>query len=205
MARLVFETGSSKGKAHDIAGSAILGRGDTVQVRVDDTKASREHCRVFEQLGRWVVADLNSRNGITVNGIKKTRHELKDGDKIAIGETVLVFQGGAKPAPAKAAAPAESAPAKAARPAQASKAKQAAFAAARADASRAPAKPAATSGDGAPEVSDKVLQFSKIDTATAKPWQRDLSQSPVWFQAIFWLVGLALMGGVLWLIVKSFS
>jgi pSer/pThr/pTyr-binding forkhead associated (FHA) protein len=104
MARLRVTTGKSAGKAIEIGKAAIIGRGETAQLQINDAAASREHCKVFEQGGQWVVADLNSRNGIKVNGVQTTRKNVQHGDTIQIGETTLTFEsGGAAAAPAKAA------------------------------------------------------------------------------------------------------
>ena len=171
MPRLKIASGKQAGKAYDLTKQAIIGRGETAQVQIGDNAASREHCKVFEQGGTWVVADLNSRNGIKVNGVQSTRKNLANGDKITIGETVIVFETAGAPAAAKPAA---------APPGDSKKA--AAFAAARA-ASAAPQKKGAaaakaSAGDGSGvKVSDHVLQFSKVDAKTASVLDIDLSQS----------------------------
>src|SRR5690348_15217163 len=118
MPRLKVTSGKQSGKSVDLTKPTIIGRGETCQVQISDTHASREHCKVFEQGGAWVVADLNSRNGIKVNDVQTTRRNLSNGDKIIIGETVIVFETAGATAPAaKSAATSE---------------KEAAFAAARA-------------------------------------------------------------------------
>ena len=91
MARLEVRTGRHEGRTYDLTKAVILGRGETVGIQLPDSKASREHCRVFQQAGAWVVADLNSVNGITVNKTKTTRKNLRNGDRIEVGETVLEF------------------------------------------------------------------------------------------------------------------
>src|SRR2546422_2419400 len=123
MPRLKITTGKQSGKSFDVAKATIIGRGDSAQFQISDNAASREHCKVFEQAGTWMVADLNSRNGIKVNDVQTTRKNLGNGDRIVIGETTLVFEttSAAAAAPAKAAGAAKSE-------------KDAAFAAARAGA-----------------------------------------------------------------------
>ncbi|MCG3133761.1 MAG: hypothetical protein HMLKMBBP_00995 [Planctomycetes bacterium] len=111
MARLRIKTGKDAGKTTDIQKSAVVGRGETATVQIQDGKASREHFKVFEQGGQWAVADLNSRNGIKVNGVQTTRKNLSHGDEIEVGETVLVFEMSGAAAPAKPAAPVAKAPA----------------------------------------------------------------------------------------------
>jgi len=204
MPRLVMKTGKNAGKTYALEDKPmILGRGDTVQVRVHDTKASREHCRVFAQGDQWVVADLNSRNGITINGVKKTRHTLRDGDQIAIGETVVAFEGGG-------AAAAGSARGKSARmtpdtaAAKKKQAREKAFAQARSKGAR-PAAKAGGGGGSADEglkVSDHVLQFSKVEHSFMGI---DLGQLSGAGQFCLWAAMLGVLGGLGWLLVWAFG
>jgi len=198
MPRLKITTGKQTGKAVDVAKATIIGRGDTVQFQIADNSASREHCKVFEQAGSLVVADLNSRNGIVVNGVKTTRKNLANGDQIVIGETTIVFEAG----------PAAVAPA-AAKPSTAKSDKEAAFAAARSSASAPTGRPAAAasakaaaSADAGLKVSDHVLQFNKVDAKTAGVLDIDLAQSAAMKTFFIWVACLAFLGGVVWLVVK---
>jgi predicted component of type VI protein secretion system len=222
MPRLRIDTGKQAGKSYDIARAAIIGRAETAQVQISDTHASREHCKVFEQAGAWVVADLNSRNGIKVNGVQTTRRNLANGDRIVIGETTIVFEttpapaGAKSPAPpAGTKAPAPSAGTKApappagSKPAAASSApskRDEAFAAARAAASGAAAtqakRPAATAEPGGVKVSDHVLQFNRVDTTNATVLDVDLTQSAGMSRFLIWIACIAFLGLVLWLVVK---
>lgn len=224
MARLRIEQGKSQGKSVEFDKQAIVGRGETAQLQIGDIKASREHCKVFEQAGTWAVADLNSRNGIKVNGIQTTRKSLAHGDKIEIGETVLVFElAGAPPAspadtadlpavkvptkgaaktaaaaPKAAPAPARGAPGKA----PPSK-KEAAMADARAAAkapqkTTAPAKGAAAAGDKGLKVSDHVLQYHKVDAKRATLLDIDLTQWPAVTKFLVFLGCVGFIALTLW-------
>jgi len=195
MPRLKITSGSQAGKTVDVAKATIIGRGETAQLQITDKAASREHCKVFEQGGAWVVADLNSRNGIKVNGVSSTRKNLSHGDKIVIGETTIEFDtaggGSSKPAgDAKAE-------------------KEAAFAAARAGAAppkkgaSAPSGRAAPAGEGSGlKVSDHVLQFHKVDGKNASVLDVDLAQSPGMSRLLMTLACLAFLGLVVWGVVK---
>jgi predicted component of type VI protein secretion system len=197
MPRLKITSGSQSGKTLDVSKATIIGRGDTAQLQISDKAASREHCKVFEQGGAWVVADLNSRNGIKINGVSSTRKNLAHGDKIVIGETTIEFEaGGGGGAPAKPAADAK-------------KDKEAAFAAARAGTAppkkgaSAPAGKAAPAGEGSGlKVSDHVLQFHKVDAKNASVLDVDLSQSPGMSRMLVVLACLAFLGLVVWGVVK---
>lgn len=75
----------------------ILGRALEAEIRVNDTQVSRKHARISTRreavTGRdeYIVTDLGSRNGTLLNGQKVDRATLSNGDKIAIGETILRF------------------------------------------------------------------------------------------------------------------
>lgn len=75
----------------------ILGRALEADVRVIDSKVSRQHARIYMVEGggingqSYVVEDLHSRNGTFLNGRKITIETLQNGDKITIGEHILRF------------------------------------------------------------------------------------------------------------------
>ena len=76
----------------------ILGRALEADVRINDTKASRQHAQietVFDSKTKetkYVLTDLKSKNGILLNGHRVTEEILQNGDKIAIGEHILRFE-----------------------------------------------------------------------------------------------------------------
>ena len=71
----------------------VLGRGTDVDLRVDDAGVSRRHAEI--RTGeRTLLIDLGSTNGTTLDGVAVARAELKDGAKIGLGETILVFRAG---------------------------------------------------------------------------------------------------------------
>jgi pSer/pThr/pTyr-binding forkhead associated (FHA) protein len=63
----------------------ILGRHSTADIRLPLPDVSRRHCRFVFEDGQWHVYDLDSLNGLTVNGERLQRAELHEGDFIAIG------------------------------------------------------------------------------------------------------------------------
>jgi diguanylate cyclase (GGDEF)-like protein len=75
-----------------------LGRAIEADVRVNDYRASRLHARIVTakdpQSGesKCKIVDLNSTNGTLVNGSPVTEAELKEGDKITIGDQLFRFQ-----------------------------------------------------------------------------------------------------------------
>jgi len=69
-----------------------IGRAPTNQIVIPDDICSRNHCEVFVTGGRWVVRDLDSRNGTLLGGRPVLNDEpLEDGDEIQIGDFYLVF------------------------------------------------------------------------------------------------------------------
>lgn len=71
-----------------------IGRGDDVDVRIDDPGVSRRHAEVHRHPEDEPVAlmvDLNSTNGIRSNGNRVPRIELRDGDTVMLGSTSVVF------------------------------------------------------------------------------------------------------------------
>ncbi len=55
---------------------------------------SRRHARIYQQAGRWIVEDLNSMNGVYVNGRRTGRNLLRDGWQLGIGGVEFVFRAG---------------------------------------------------------------------------------------------------------------
>jgi diguanylate cyclase (GGDEF)-like protein len=90
---LVVLAGSSFGEMYQVsAGRTVIGRGEQAGVRIMDDGISREHAAIESDGNRAVLIDLKSTNGTYCNGIRVTRHELSDGDKVAIGaNTILKF------------------------------------------------------------------------------------------------------------------
>ncbi len=78
-----------------MAPGIIVGRGNDVDLRVNDPGVSRRHVEVrVEDAGgrpRVSVHDLGSTNGVLVNGRKVETATLADGAEIRIGNTVMSF------------------------------------------------------------------------------------------------------------------
>ncbi len=70
---------------------AKIGRSGYNDLMLIDGKVSRSHAEVYFEDGRYVVKDLNSTNGVLVNGQSVSKIPLKSGDRITIGDTVLLF------------------------------------------------------------------------------------------------------------------
>jgi pSer/pThr/pTyr-binding forkhead associated (FHA) protein len=69
----------------------VLGRSTEADVRVDDPGVSRRHCEI--RVGSpSVVQDLGSTNGIVVDGQHTQRATLRDGSRIVVGSTTIVYR-----------------------------------------------------------------------------------------------------------------
>ena len=69
----------------------VLGRSKDVDLQVPDPNVSRRHAEVVQEGSAYWIVDLDSTNGIEVNGRKQKRAKLADGDRITLGSTELVF------------------------------------------------------------------------------------------------------------------
>ena len=80
------------GRAHEITKpSVVLGRSREADVRVADVNVSRRHAELRQEgTGYWIV-DLGSTNGLEVNGKRTDRSRVRDGDRITMGSTEIVF------------------------------------------------------------------------------------------------------------------
>lgn len=66
----------------------LFGRGDGVDVFVDDLYVSDEHAEILPDDGSWSIRDLGSTNGTFLNGAKVTRPTpLAAGDQLRLGKT----------------------------------------------------------------------------------------------------------------------
>jgi diguanylate cyclase (GGDEF)-like protein len=95
-AYLVVIAGPSFGEMYKLkTDRAVLGRGNSTDVRIVDDGISREHAALQREGGKVVLVDLGSTNGTFCNGLrlpKQGRVDLTDGDKISIGaSTILKF------------------------------------------------------------------------------------------------------------------
>ncbi|MGC1509182.1 FHA domain-containing protein [Ketobacter sp.] len=72
----------------------VMGRGNECDLVLNGKGVSRRHAEIVFQSGRFVVNDLESLNGIKVNGYKIARVILEENDIIKLGEVALTFYSG---------------------------------------------------------------------------------------------------------------
>lgn len=70
-----------------------IGRESENEIVVPDINVSRQHAEIFlNDDGSWIVNDLDSTNGLFLNGRKISASPLRDADIIRLGTTELEFQ-----------------------------------------------------------------------------------------------------------------
>ncbi len=85
--------GEFEGKEYLVfAGTTSIGNnGKNTIVLFKDKLVAPHHCDIVQEGSKYVVVDQGSTLGTVVNGMKTTRSVLKQGDAIAVGNSVLVF------------------------------------------------------------------------------------------------------------------
>jgi pSer/pThr/pTyr-binding forkhead associated (FHA) protein len=91
---------------HPLVRRTRIGRAPGCELRIDSSSVSRHHALLLLGSRDAVIEDLNSTNGVIVNGRKVTRHLLSDGDMVTIGEVQFRFVVRQAPAPNTAEPPA---------------------------------------------------------------------------------------------------
>jgi len=76
-----------------VIGENVIGRDPDVEVSLDDASVSRRHARIVVNDAETVIEDLGSKNGTRVGGARlRDRVALRDGDKIAFGDLVVLYR-----------------------------------------------------------------------------------------------------------------
>ncbi|MFF5960076.1 FhaA domain-containing protein [Streptomyces luteogriseus] len=80
------------GTRHQISRSTlVMGRSTDADVRIDDPGVSRRHCEIRTGTPS-TIQDLGSTNGIVVDGQHTTRATLRDGSRIVVGSTTIIYR-----------------------------------------------------------------------------------------------------------------
>lgn len=89
---MVIITGPSSGKKIPLLPMTMsIGREHDNNIELKDPDVGRYHARILYDRGRFVLEDLESSNGTWLNGERISESELKNGDRIKIGETELAI------------------------------------------------------------------------------------------------------------------
>jgi pSer/pThr/pTyr-binding forkhead associated (FHA) protein len=95
MSSIIVVSGRSRGFIFhlDAGAAASVGRDESCDIQVVDDLVSRRHLelRADGDGGGFSVVDLESANGVYVDGAKVTESKLADGTVVQIGTTKLLF------------------------------------------------------------------------------------------------------------------
>ncbi len=70
----------------------VLGRGKRADVAIDDPDISREHAAVVVEAAGIFVHDIQSRNGVFLDGVKVDVAKLEAGDQFTIGSSTFLLE-----------------------------------------------------------------------------------------------------------------
>jgi adenylate cyclase len=66
--------------------SLLVGRRESCDIVLRFSNVSAHHCQLTVNAGYWYVRDLNSRNGVKVNGLRVQEHRLDPGDVLHVAK-----------------------------------------------------------------------------------------------------------------------
>jgi hypothetical protein len=69
----------------------LLGRSRECDIQVEDANVSRRHAELRQEGSSYWIVDLDSTNGVEVNGQRVTRAKLSSGDSFTVGSTEITF------------------------------------------------------------------------------------------------------------------
>jgi chromosome segregation ATPase len=90
-ARLLVRAEQGTEIVHVLGRKTVIGRGPECELRVDAEFVSRRHAVILVSASSTVIEDLDSTNGIQVNGTRVTRRVLSDGDEVVVGRTAFRY------------------------------------------------------------------------------------------------------------------
>jgi pSer/pThr/pTyr-binding forkhead associated (FHA) protein/tetratricopeptide (TPR) repeat protein len=105
--RLVVVGGELNGREFACIRTEIkIGRTDDNDIAIDHRSLSRNHCKVVrEEDGEWKIIDLQSSNGVQVNGEQYAECVLHPGDTVELGHLKLRFCGAGEDLPTETTVP----------------------------------------------------------------------------------------------------
>jgi MoxR-like ATPase len=100
MAEIQFLSGPCEGKRFQISDRpVVLGRSPDADIPIADQAASGRHAELASVDGRWRIRDLDSSNGVVVNGEEVAEAWLAPGDVVMIGASQFVMHVDSLPEP----------------------------------------------------------------------------------------------------------
>ncbi|MBS0569276.1 MAG: FHA domain-containing protein, partial [Proteobacteria bacterium] len=93
MPSLIVTSGTLAGQVFGFSDTAVIGRGQFSDVRLNDPTVSRRHASIRRNGAAWELSDQDSANGTLLRGARITGPTpLKDGDELQFGEVKAVFR-----------------------------------------------------------------------------------------------------------------
>src|SRR5262245_16258261 len=92
MAQLFVLSGVDIGRSFEIKNGDTLGRSPDCIVTLRDASISRRHAHFERSHNQWFIVDDKSRNGVTLDGARVQRGELRDMQEFKVGELLLRFR-----------------------------------------------------------------------------------------------------------------
>jgi pSer/pThr/pTyr-binding forkhead associated (FHA) protein len=72
----------------------VVGRSTGAHIAIDSQLISRRHMTLTRCGAEFVCSDLDSANGVYLNGVKAHSAVLREGDTLQIGDVVFVYREG---------------------------------------------------------------------------------------------------------------
>jgi signal transduction histidine kinase/pSer/pThr/pTyr-binding forkhead associated (FHA) protein len=90
---LLVVKGPGKGQVYPLAGDeVIIGRDPSCELSFDDRTLSRQHVKIVKDGDSLTIEDLNSVNGLLVNGMRESCAELRVDDRLTLGNIELLVR-----------------------------------------------------------------------------------------------------------------
>jgi predicted nucleic acid-binding Zn-ribbon protein len=89
--RLLIRSDGEREVVHVLARKTSIGRTPENDLQIDAKYVSRHHAVILAGPAHTIIEDLNSTNGVLVNGKRISRQLLKDGDQVTIGRAEYRF------------------------------------------------------------------------------------------------------------------
>ena len=97
----LIRTDGERPVTHVLSRRTRIGRAAGCELQIDSGSVSRHHALVVVGPRETIIEDLNSTNGVLVNGRKVSRQPLSDGDAVTIGEVQFRYLSRPIPHPAE--------------------------------------------------------------------------------------------------------
>jgi two-component system response regulator HydG len=92
MSTLLVTSGHHVGRRFALGELTRIGRAPDNEIVLPENAVSRYHAEIERRHGNYFVSDLDSKNGVFVNEVRRDNFRLHRGDRVTVGDTTLVFE-----------------------------------------------------------------------------------------------------------------